>query len=149
MVHRYYACQKTINSTEYLYVYLFYKKINKIHCYANCMTQITISFLTPTIHCHVNTLIVLHFTTKSATFQSSSTFLIRDGRYLTYPLTCLPAGMVTVCRAQLKPDDTRWSTVGVVKGKHASGVGSQYPSHYLRTWCIQHYYSWCAHLGCQ
>ena len=22
-------------------------------------------------------------------------------------------------------------------------------SHYLRTWCIQHYYRWCAHLGCQ
>ena len=22
-------------------------------------------------------------------------------------------------------------------------------SHYLGTWCIQHYYRWCAHLGCQ
>ena len=22
-------------------------------------------------------------------------------------------------------------------------------SHYLGTWCIQHYYHWCAHLGCQ
>jgi len=21
--------------------------------------------------------------------------------------------------------------------------------HYLGTWCIQHYYSWCAHLECQ
>jgi len=21
--------------------------------------------------------------------------------------------------------------------------------HYLRTWCIQHYYRWCAHLCCQ
>ena len=31
----------------------------------------------------------------------------------------------------------------------ANAVGSQYPSHYLRTWCIQHYYRWCAHLGCQ
>ena len=30
-----------------------------------------------------------------------------------------------------------------------NGVGSQYPSHYLGTWCIQHYYRWCAHLGCQ
>ena len=29
------------------------------------------------------------------------------------------------CRAQLKPDGTRWRTVGEVKGKHASGVGSQ------------------------
>ena len=31
----------------------------------------------------------------------------------------------------------------------ANAVGSQYPSHYLGTWCIQHYYHWCAHLGCQ
>jgi len=28
-------------------------------------------------------------------------------------------------RGQLKPDGTRWRTVGEVKGKHASGVGSQ------------------------
>ena len=28
-------------------------------------------------------------------------------------------------RVQLKPDGTRWRTVGEVKGKHASGVGSQ------------------------
>jgi len=34
-------------------------------------------------------------------------------------------GMVAVVRAQLKPDGTRWRTVGEVKGKHASGVGSQ------------------------
>jgi len=41
---------------------------------------------------------------------------------------------------------------GEVKGKLANGVGSQYSSHYLGTWCIQHYYHyycWCAHLGCQ
>ena len=25
----------------------------------------------------------------------------------------------------------------------ANAVGSQYPSHYLGTWCIQHYYCWC------
>ena len=36
-----------------------------------------------------------------------------------------------------------------IKGKLANGVCSQYPSHYLGTWCIQHYYRWCAHLGCQ
>jgi hypothetical protein len=36
-----------------------------------------------------------------------------------------------------------------MKGKLAYGVGSQFPSHYLGTWCIQHYYRWCAHLGCQ
>jgi len=26
------------------------------------------------------------------------------------------------------------------EGKLANAVGSQYPSHYLGTWCIQHYY---------
>ena len=31
----------------------------------------------------------------------------------------------------------------------ANAVGSQYSSHYLGTWCTQHYYRWCAHLGCQ
>ena len=51
-------------------------------------------------------------------------------------------------RVQLKRDGTRWRTRGEVKGKLANGVGSQYPSHYLWTWCIQHYYRWCAHLGC-
>ena len=29
---------------------------------------------------------------------------------------------------------------GEVKGKLANIVGSQYPSHYLGTWCIQHYH---------
>ena len=52
-------------------------------------------------------------------------------------------------RVQLKCDCTQWRTGGEVKGKLANGVGSQYPSHYLGTWCIQHYYRWCAHLGCQ
>jgi hypothetical protein len=35
-----------------------------------------------------------------------------------------------------------WHTVthGKVKGKLANGVGSQYSSHYLGTWSIQHYY---------
>ena len=52
-------------------------------------------------------------------------------------------------RVQLKCDGT-WSRTGVeVKGKLANGVGSQYPSHYLGIWCIQHYYRWCAHLGFQ
>jgi len=48
---------------------------------------------------------------------------------------------------QLKCDGTRWCTGGEVKGKLENGVGSQYSSHYLGTWCIQHYYRWCAHLG--
>ena len=41
-----------------------------------------------------------------------------------------------------------WRTGGEVKGKLANGVGSPYPSHYLGTRCIQHYYRWCAHHGC-
>jgi hypothetical protein len=52
------------------------------------------------------------------------------------------------CKLQLKCDGTRWRAEGEVKGKLANGVGSQYPSHYLGTWCIRHYYSWCVHLGC-
>jgi len=52
-------------------------------------------------------------------------------------------------RLQLKCDGTRWRTGKEVKGQMACGVGSQYPSHYLGTWCIQHYYRWCAHLSCQ
>ena len=57
-----------------------------------------------------------------------------------------------VGRVQLKCDGTRWRPGGEVKGKLANGVGSQYSSHYLGTWCIQHYYHyyrWCAHFGCQ
>jgi hypothetical protein len=46
------------------------------------------------------------------------------------------------CRVQLKCDGTHWRTDGDVKGKLANGVGSQYSSHYLGTWCIQHYYRW-------
>ena len=52
-------------------------------------------------------------------------------------------------RVQFKRDGTRWRTGGEVKEKLANGVGSHYSSHYLGTWCIQHYYRWCAHLGCQ
>ena len=61
--------------------------------------------------------------------------------------------VVTLCtlygRVRLKCDGTWWRTAGEAKGKLVNGVGSQYPSHYLGTWCIQHYYRWCAHLGCQ
>ena len=57
--------------------------------------------------------------------------------------------LFTLCRVQLKPDGTRWRTGREVKGKLANGLRSQYSSHYLGTWCIQHYYRWCAHLGCQ
>ena len=56
---------------------------------------------------------------------------------------------LNVRTVQLKCDGTRWRTRMEVKGKLANVVGSQFPSHYLGTWCIQHYYRWCAHLGCQ
>ena len=52
-------------------------------------------------------------------------------------------------RLQLKCDGARWRTGRAVNGKLANGVSSQYPSHYLGTWCIQHYYRWYAKLGCQ
>ena len=42
-------------------------------------------------------------------------------------------------RLHLKCDGTRWRTAGEVKGKLTNGVGSQYPSRYLGTRCIQHY----------
>jgi hypothetical protein len=45
-------------------------------------------------------------------------------------------------RLQLKCDGTRWRTGGEVKGKLANGMGSQYSSHYLGTWYIEHYYRW-------
>ena len=35
------------------------------------------------------------------------------------------------CRVQMKCDGTRWRTGGVVKGKLANGVGSQYSSNYI------------------
>ena len=38
---------------------------------------------------------------------------------------------------------------GKWRGNWRNGVGSQYSSHYFGTWCIQHYYRWCAHLGWQ
>jgi hypothetical protein len=44
-------------------------------------------------------------------------------------------------RVQLKCDGTRWRRAGEVKGKLTNVVGSQYSSHYLGTWSIQHYYA--------
>jgi hypothetical protein len=40
------------------------------------------------------------------------------------------------CRVQVKCDGSWWSMGGEVKGTLVNGVGSQYPSHYLGTWCI-------------
>jgi hypothetical protein len=51
---------------------------------------------------------------------------------------CRVAGAAKM--VQLKRDGTRLRTGGEVKGKLANGVGSQYPSHYLGTCCIQNYY---------
>ena len=50
-------------------------------------------------------------------------------------------------RVHLKCDGTRWPTGGEVKRKLANVVGSQYPSHYLGTWFIDHYYCCCAYFG--
>jgi len=44
----------------------------------------------------------------------------------------------SLCRVQFKCNGTRWCTRGEVKGKLVNGIGSQYYSHYLKTWCIQH-----------
>ena len=54
-----------------------------------------------------------------------------------------PTELITWSRLQLKCDGTRWRTGGEVKGKLANGARSQYFSHYLGTWCIQHYNRWC------
>jgi hypothetical protein len=76
--------------------------------------------------------------------------LQEDGCICSYCMvlfTCIGTNSM-VGGVQLKCDGTRWRTGGEVKGKLANGVGSQYSSHYLGTWCIQHYCRWCAHLGC-
>ena len=76
--------------------------------------------------------------------QPSKRFWIRD-------LDCgsgMHEGHV-VGRVQLKCDGTLRRTGGELKGKLANGLGSQYSSNYLGTWCIQHYNRRCAHLGCQ
>jgi len=67
------------------------------------------------------------------------------------PLPHLPVCVVVIwgITSHLLGNDTRWRTEGEVKGKLANGVGSQYSSHYLGTRCIQQYYRWSAHLGCQ
>jgi hypothetical protein len=47
--------------------------------------------------------------------------------------------------------DSSWNVTAhgdAREGKVTNGVGSQYSSYYLGTWCIQHYCRWWAHLGC-
>jgi len=55
-------------------------------------------------------------------------------------LSFMEGNIKNVSRVQLKCDGTRRRKGGEVKWKLANGVGSQYPSQYLGTWCIQHYY---------
>ena len=45
-------------------------------------------------------------------------------------------GRINDGRLQLKCDGTQWRTERELKGKLANGIGNQYPSHYLGTWCI-------------
>ena len=43
-----------------------------------------------------------------------------------------------------------WHTTdGSGRRKLSNAMGRQYTSHYLRSWCFQDYYRWCAHLSCQ
>ena len=84
--------------------------------------------------------------------KNSKYQLPRVKRCRSKPPSFLPARTSwrdVIGRVQLKRDDAWWRTGGEVKWKLANGVGSHYPSHYFGTWCIQHYYRWCAHLGCQ
>jgi len=67
-----------------------------------------------------------------------------DTHFFSYLLPWVIQGN-TMGRVQLKCDGTRWRRGGEGKGKLTNGVGSQYTSHYLGTWCIQHYCLWCVH----
>jgi hypothetical protein len=95
---------------------------------------------------HVPSALHKNLTPFNANPRSSRVRLMKTLKVGYKPETLL---LTAVGRVQLKCDGTRWQTGGEVKGKLVNGVGSQYSSHYLETWCIQHYYRWCAHLGCQ
>jgi len=91
-------------------------------------------------------------------YHTDTRVLITALRHIIYPNDVKADGKsvnTTQChikrsgRLRLKCGGTRSRTGGEVKGKLANGVGSQYPSHYLGTRCIQYFYRWCAHLGCQ
>ena len=89
------------------------------------------------------------FRTEARTGLQSSVGLRGERRTIYSTFCVVVVGTVAACcRVQLKHDGTRCRTWGEVKRKLANGVGSQYPSHYHGTWCIQHYYRWCAHLDC-
>ena len=92
------------------------------------------------------------FTWRTARYQeplSMATCRMFERRHRRNRYSCSYRTWRANSRLQLKWDGTRWRKGGEVKGKLANGVCSQYPSHYLGTWCIQHYYRWCAQPGCQ
>jgi hypothetical protein len=99
-------------------------------------TQLNVKFIRtlPVLFC-------IHDNSQARSYVGSGRAVIAEVAFLSQACCC--------GRVQLKPDGTRCRTGGEVKGKMANGVGSQYSSHYLGTWCIQHYYRRCAHLGCQ
>jgi len=89
--------------------------------------------------------LILQFCGTVCVLPSRSSLTFRSDMYVRF----LVAGYTVGSSGRLKCDGTRWSMGGEVKEKLANGVGRQYSSHYLGTWCIQHYYRWCAHLSCQ
>ena len=74
--------------------------------------------------------------------QTARLYILESIIVIATPSDCHPYRAIFVavqcewCRLQLKCDGTGWRTGGEGKGKLANVVDSQYPSHYLGTWCI-------------
>ena len=66
--------------------------------------------------------------------------LLRKRSPFSQNIYMLVVNRYTKHRVQLKCNGTPGRTGEEVKEKLANGMGSQYSSHYLGTWCIQHYY---------
>jgi hypothetical protein len=81
------------------------------------------------------------FCACAITFQTQSTRLndVTSQKITIFRIMAVRTAKISLFKVRLKPDGTRWRTGGEVKWKLANGVGSQYSSHYLGTWCIQHY----------
>jgi len=97
------------------------------------------------IRCSVATVLVLtsstrgHYTSYNTTECKLHTETLLSKRSRVYGFDSLPLAKLNLLRrVQIKRDGRRWRSGGEVKGKLANGVGSQYPSHYLGTRCIQH-----------
>jgi len=81
-------------------------------------------------------------------------FLRWEGRRITARALTGPVMYLSICfphytsvQLAVRAVDSSWNVMahgdareGKWRGKLTNGVGSQYPSHYLGTWCIQHYY---------